>query len=524
MRAYRFHISLTAFLVGVGAGTMYAVSVPVVAWMSLVGLGLLAVGCRRSEASSAPIVISCSLILVFFTVGLLRINIAAQQFGHSSRASSVGEKVELVGQVIKEPDVREKAAHLYVQVESDTILVTTDRYVNVSYGDEVQVVGTLEEPESFASELGREFNYPAYLLARGVEYQISFANIELVSSGNGSRFISYLFIIKHTLMRSIEALLVEPQAGLGEGLLLGVKQALGEELEAAFRTSGIIHIVVLSGQNVMLVVMFTGFVLSFFLPKRAQLAVGLALVTCFALMVGLSATVMRASLMAGLIIIAQFLGRTYDLTRGLLFAGAFMVLINPYVLLYDLGFQFSFMATLGLILIAPKFETFISDGFSKFSIKDFIVATLATQVAVLPLLLYHIGEVSLVAVAVNVLVMPIVPLAMLSTFLAGAVGVVSTTLALPFAFVAHVVLSYIIQVALFFSSVPLASVVVPPFPAYGVFALYVLIGLLVWKLQPKRVVIQRDTLDGWTIEEEVEKVGETQSVSPTSPSTPVFFR
>jgi len=524
MRVYRFHISLIAFFVGVGVGTLYAVSVPVVAWMCLVGVGLLVIGCRRSEASSAPFVVSCSLILIFFTVGLLRIQIASQQFGHSALASSVGEKVELVGEVVREPDVREKATHLYVRVESDLLLVTTDRYAAINYGDEVQVAGTLKAPESFVSELGREFNYPAYLLARGVEYQISFANVEVVSSGNGSRFISYLFIIKHTLMLSIEGLLVEPQAGLSEGLLLGVKQALGEELEAAFRTSGIIHIVVLSGQNVMLVVMFTGFVLSFFLPKRTQLTVGLVLVICFALMVGLSATVMRASLMAGLIIMAQFLGRTYDLTRGLLFAGALMVLVNPYILLYDLGFQFSFMATIGLILIAPKFETFISDGFSKLSIKDFIVATLATQVAVLPLLLYHIGEVSLVAVAVNVLVMPIVPLAMLSTFLAGAVGVVSTTLALPLAFVAHVVLSYIIQVALFFSSLPMASVVVPPFPVYGMFILYTLIGLLVWKLQPRNKGIFVDPMDGWTIEEETEKVGEVQRTSPTSDETPIFFR
>ena len=524
MQKYCFHISLIAFFVGVGVATLYAVSLPVVLWMFLVGLGLLTIGYRKSETPSAPFVISCSLILVCFAVGLLRIHIVSQQFGHSPLTSSVGEKVELVGEVIKEPDVREKATHLYVQVESDTVLVTTDRYASVSYGDEVRVAGTLKKPESFASELGREFNYPAYLLARGVEYQMSFAAVEVSSSGHGNLLISYLLNIKHSLTRSIESVLNEPQAGLSEGLLLGVKQALGEELEAAFRTSGIVHIVVLSGYNIMIVVTFVMFALAFILPRRPRLLVGFGIVVCFALLVGLSATVVRASLMAGLLLIAQFLGRTYDLARALLFAGAVMVFINPYILLYDLGFQFSFMATLGLILIAPKFETFISDGFSKLSVKEFLVATLATQVAVLPLLLYHIGEVSLVAVVVNVLVLPIVPLAMLATFLSGVIGIVSTTLALPLAFFAHLILSYIIHVALFFSTLPFASVVVPPFPVYGMFILYALIGLLVWKLQPRSKRIFVDPMDGWTIEEEIEKAGAARSVSPAPADTPLFFR
>ena len=469
-------------------------------------------------------VFTLAILLVCFAGGLLRTHVASQDFGNSTLSSSVGEKVELVGVVSKEPDVRDASTHLYVRTETDIVLVTTERYTDIRYGDKVRASGTLKEPESFVGELGREFNYPAYLLVRSVEYQVSFARVDVLSQGNGNRFIAFLLAIKQTLINGIESVLNEPQAGLSEGLLLGVKQALGEELEEAFRTSGIIHIVVLSGQNVMIVVMFILTALSFILPRRPKLLVGLCVVVCFALMVGLSATVVRASLMAGMILIAQLLGRTYDLVRALLFAGAVMVFINPYILLYDLGFQFSFMATLGLILIAPKFETFISDGFSTLSIKEFFVATIATQVAVLPLLLYHIGEVSLVAVIVNVLVMPIVPLAMLATFMAGVISLISTTLALPFAFLAHVVLSYIIQVALFFSSLPFASFVVPPFPVYGIFALYAVLGLSVWKLRPKNQTNWVDPLDGWTIEEETEKVGEAQRTSPTSNETPIFFR
>ncbi len=524
MSGYFFHSSLVAFFLGVGIGTFWGVEPWTIVWVFVIAAGLGAIGLRRNGASSASKTITFAVLLVCFAVGLFRIHIASQEFGHSSLNSSVGEKVELVGVVSKEPDVRDSSTHLYVRTETDTVLVTTERYTDINYGDEVRASGTLKEPKSFVSELGREFNYPAYLLARGVEYQISFAEVDVLSQDNGNKFMSQLFVIKLALINGIESVLNEPQAGLSEGLLLGVKQALGEELEEAFRTSGIIHIVVLSGQNVMIVVMFVLTALSFILPRRPKLLVGLCVVVCFALMVGLSATVVRASLMAGMILIAQLLGRTYDLVRALLFAGAVMVFINPYILLYDLGFQFSFMATLGLILIAPKFETFISDGFSTLSIKEFFVATIATQVAVLPLLLYHIGEVSLVAVIVNVLVMPIVPLAMLATFMAGVISLISTTLALPFAFLAHVVLSYIIQVALFFASLPFASFVIPSFPVYGMFALYLVLGIFVWRLRPKSQAISVNPLDRWVIEEEKERTGDSLREPPANTDTPIFFR
>jgi len=150
-------------------------------------------------------------------------------------------------------------------------------------------------------------------------------------------------------MRSIEAVIPEPQVGLAEGLLLGVKQALGDELEVVFRKTGIIHIVVLSGYNVMLVVIFITYVLSYVLPYRARVPFGILAIVCFAVLVGLSATVVRASIMASLILFARATGRTYAVMRALCFAGVIMVLINPYLLVYDVGFQLSFLATLGLI-------------------------------------------------------------------------------------------------------------------------------------------------------------------------------
>ena len=477
---------------------------------------------RRSFAPSTASVVTVSFAILFLALGMLRFEAASWQFGQSVFEEYVGQEISLEGVVAREPDIRENTMQLSVAVEDELLLVSADKHAHVSYGDTVTVIGELKKPESFTTDLGRTFNYPAYLLARGVEYQVSFADVTVKSSGDGSLIFSTLFYIKHMLMRSIELVLEEPYAGLGEGLLLGVKQALGEDLESVFRTSGIIHIVVLSGYNVMLVVAFMLYLLSFVFRKRVRILFGLLAVVAFALLVGLSATVVRASIMAGLLLFADFLGRQYDLTRALLFAATVMVFLNPYLLVYDIGFQLSFMATLGLILVAPLFESFITDGFSKLQLKDFFISTLATQIAVLPLLAYHIGEVSLVAVIVNVLVLPLVPLAMLLTFLSGVLGLISLPLGMLVGFFAYLTLRYIIEIAVLFAELPLASIVVPEISVWVVGFMY---AVLAWGVYFFRVSkTPKCEIDTWVIEEETEKAAEGRSPSAASTETPVFFR
>lgn len=522
MLAYRFHIVIISFLLGVALATLFFVSLPTIVWLCLVAFGLMVVATRWSEAPSATHIITISIATIICALGMLRFEVTSWQFGHSVFSSYVGQEVAFSGEVIKEPDVREQTTQLYIKTEDTIVLVSTDKYANIAYGDIVAVKGTIKVPEVFDTELGRSFNYPAYLLVRQVEYQISFADIEILSEDNGNPIVTHLLNIKQLLMGSIETVLTEPQAGLGEGLLLGVKQALGEDLEAAFRTSGIIHIVVLSGHNVMLIVSFILTLLSFLLPKRPRIIVALLAIAGFALLVGLSATVVRASIMASLLLTAQFFGRTNNLMRTLLFAGSLMVFINPYLLIYDIGFQFSFMATLGLVLIAPRFESFISDGFTKFGAREYLIATIATQIAVLPLLLYHIGEVSLVAIIVNVLVLPLVPFSMLVTFMAGAIGLFSTSLALPFSLLAHLGLSYIIDMATFFSSLPLASVKVPPFSPIWILVMYTSIGFGLWRWSTDSMrSVSR--VDDWIIEEEEEKKLDAKN-APTTDTLPLFFR
>jgi competence protein ComEC len=283
-------------------------------------------------------------------------------------------------------------------------------------------------------------------------------------------------------MRSVEALIPEPAAGLAHGLVLGVKRALGDELERSFRIAGIIHIVVLSGYNITIVVEATMRLLSYFFRPRTRVVFGALAIVAFALIAGLSSTVIRASFMAVLVLVARATGRTYDVLRALVFAGLVMLLVNPKLLVYDPGFQLSFLATLGLILLAPLIEERLSLVPTRFQIREFITATVATQIFVLPLLLYSIGEFSLVAVLVNVLVLPVVPFAMLFVFLSGMLGFVSSLIALPFAYIAYLLLGYIIAMAEWFAALPFAALIVPTFPFWITIIAYAVMAYAMYRI------------------------------------------
>jgi len=448
-------------------------------------LALCALPCLLSWATNRRYVRAFLLGIACLTgaFGMVRYEVSTWNDHHPYLDVRLDREVVLVGEVVTEPDVRAQSTNLTVRthevddVEIDAlILVRTDRFPSFSYGDVLRVTGTLTLPEPFDTDLGRTFDYPGYLSARGITYVLSFADTELIERDAGLLPLALLLEFKHAFMQSVESLLPEPSAGLAEGLLLGVKRALGEDLEEAFRTVGIIHIVVLSGYNVTIVAEAIMRLLSFWGTPRTRAMFGMVAIAAFAFIAGLSATVLRASLMAGLVLVARATGRTYDVVRALCVAGLAMLLFNPKLLVFDPGFQLSFVATLGLILLAPLIEARLSLVPTRFQIREFLTATVSTQIFVLPLLLYAIGELSLIAVVVNVLVLPAVPFAMLMTFLAGVIGWVSATAALPVAFAAHLSLAYIIGMAERFAALPFAAVAVPPFPFWVVLVAYGAMG------------------------------------------------
>ena len=516
----------TAFLVGVTVESLYTLDYTYVVIL-LIAAAVAGLAWRLKSDLWLLVISFCCLLLA---VGVLRTQQFESQFLDSPLEENVGQTVAIVGTVVTEPDERVNFTQLFVQTEADRVLVRADRFAAVAYGDVVQISGSLAKPEPFATDIGRTFDYPKYLEVRRVQYIMSFADITVIDSGQGNLLLKYLYQVKQWYVETLEASISNPQVNLGVGLLLGVKQALGDELEIAFRQTGIIHIVVLSGYNVMLVVGFFWWLSSWVLPLRGRIIFGLVGITLFALVVGLSATVVRASIMAGILLLGKLLGRTYDVLRALLFAALIMVLINPYILLYDIGFQLSFMATLGLVLVLPQFESTLATHSTQLKFRDLFFATVVTQIFVLPLLMYHIGEVSLVSVLVNMLVLPMVPVAMLLTFITGLVGAVSIPLGSLIGLLAYLPLQYIMVVAELFAAFPFAVVTIPDISVWAVVGMYVLLGgaYMIWRQSRQIEVIQpvpnTQEVSDWRVvdEAEIQTTGESSDSPVVVP--PIFFR
>lgn len=514
VRGVLFYTVGIAFTSGIFLRSFFDIGWAEILLGALVGVACWVAGRQKASGFLSPL-FSIALILFSVSLGMARLHSA--ETTPSALLQYEGKSVSLDGRIVREPEVRETMVHLYLSIHvsedvgDEMVLVTIDRFSpvaqDVSYGDTVLVSGEMKRPESFETDGGRVFDYVGYLKARGVSHMVERGTLEILEEERGT-FLGSLFRSKRKFQEVLEQSIPEPYAGLGEGVLLGVKRALGDELEDVFRRTGIIHIVVLSGYNIMIVVEALMFVLSFFFFPRTRLILGVGAIALFALLVGLSATVVRASVMAGLLLVARTTGRTYAVLRALMFAGIGMLLLNPYLLVHDPGFQLSFLATLGLIILAPHIEVHLTRIPSMLGVRGFLTATIATQLFVLPLLLYQMGTLSIVSVVVNVLVLPMVPVAMLLTFLTGIGGLLFPLLGYGVGFFAYLSLGYITYVAQLFDTIPFAAISVPQFPFWivlVVYALYVLALVHMYTRENKMTPDEEENeYADWTFEDENE--------------------
>lgn len=398
----------------------------------------------------------------------------------------IGEEVTIEGAVVDEPDARENNVRIRVAVTSVAsstvegigILVVAPLHSDIAYGDVVRAEGELRLPESFDTGAGREFNYPAYLAKDGIGYELSFAAAEKIGDSRKNPLKSAAIWIKQTYLEGLALSLPEPHAGLAGGITAGDKRGLGAELSETFRIVGLIHIVVLSGYNIMVVIGFLERMLSR-VHRYVRFSLGVVVAALFALMTGLASSSMRAASMAVIATIGKATGRTYLASRALGVVAVGMVLWNPFLLAFDIGFQLSVIATLGLIFIAPLFEERLPFITTRFGVREIAAATLGTQAAVLPLILYQSGEFGLYSLPANLLTLVVVPYAMLLSFIAGVLGLVTGPIAPLFGFPAYILLWYITSVAEFFAWLPLSSMTLPAFSAMWLVPVYALLaGLL----------------------------------------------
>ncbi len=418
-----------------------------------------------------------STVVAFF-LGGLRFQFSLPDYqdpGYILNFAGQSVPVHITGVVVDYPDQRDQIVNL--QIKSEYIRGKKDEPVvpirglllakapvesKVSYGDRVLVVGFLKIPPE-----DEDFNYRKYLYRQGIDVYMSRAEVVVLEAGQGSVFLSAIFTLRTKAMDNIYRLWPDPEASLLAGILLGVESGISEAVQKAFRETGTTHIIAISGFNITIVAGFFSRFFSRIMDPRKGAFAALAGISIYTILVGADAAVVRAAVMGGLSIFAQQIGRRQHGLNAAALASLVMMLFNPQ-LPWDVSFQLSLSATLGLILYADPLSGWFLRFCSRFfslevaqkitqPVSEFVLFTFAAQLTTLPVMIYHFHSFSLTTFLANPAILPVQPpimvlggLALILTLVWFPLGKLAGPLVYPFVL-------FTIRVVEWFSRLPIKS-------------------------------------------------------------------
>ncbi len=280
--------------------------------------------------------------------------------------------------------------------------------------------------------------------------------------------------VKSTFTVGVRRALPEPAAGFVLGILIGSRSALPAELQDIMAKIGLSHLVAVSGYNLTIIAL----AIQALLGRKWQwgtLVATLWLIVGFVVLTGASASIVRAGIMSALFLVAHYYGRKLQVLSCLA-VGLIVTLMWSPGYLIDLGWQLSFLALAGIVLLTPVVRKLIPTKYG--TLGDIAAASVAAQLATLPLIAYVFGSVALIAPLANVLFLPLVPLLMLFGFLAGVFGMLLPTHAFALFWPLRAMIDFLLRGMSMMANMHFASVqnASPPLQLLGLF--YGLLAIL----------------------------------------------
>jgi competence protein ComEC len=458
---------VSSFAIGVLAGVVAAKYVTTFWlasdwWYVVYGVCLLLVACVRMRWMIA-VTLAVGVLVGFSRGSVVQQNIAVSTALH-------GSQVELRGRVAEDSG-KTKSGDTTLRLEavsSGTRPLAGEYWVTLSSkyskqvqrSDVVKVRGTLDE--GFGAIAGTM--YRAELLDASREPA-------------RDPFVQ----MRDWLSGGIHAHIAEPEASLGAGFVLGQKQALPPDFEEALRVVGLTHVVVASGYNLTILVRLARRLFAKF-SRYAALLSGAVMTMLFMGITGLSPSMTRAGLVAGLSLLIWYYGRSIHPLVLLVVVAAITVLIKPTYAWGDVGWLLSFTSFVGVMLLAPLLQVYFFGEKQPSTIRQIVGETISAQLLTMPIIIALFGTVSTTALLANVLVLPLVPLAMLLVFISGLAALLMPWLAPVMAAPTQWLLGYMTGVVRTLADLSWASFEVT-LGAEFVIVSYLVIGLVLVGLQ-----------------------------------------
>lgn len=430
-------------------------------WLAvgLLGAGLVL---WRRVLYLLPVILVAGLFIGLWRGSVLQSQLVVYQH-------AIGHVASVQGTVSDDPDIGKSGEVLmrltHVAIDghevAGKIWISTDKAGDIKRGDRVTVKG----------ELGAGFGGFA-----AVMYGAEITDWQRPQPGDVARQVRDWFADKVRL--GID----EPESSLGLGYLLGQRRALPPELQEALVVTGLTHVVVASGYNLTILVRLAR---RLFVRVSKYLATlsATTMIVGFMAVTGASPSMARAGLVSGLSLAAWYYGRRFHPLVLLPFAAAVTILVDPTYAWNDLGWQLSFAAFAGVMILAPFLQRYFFGNKEPGTVRQILGETVSAQIATVPIIVFSFGVLSNVAVIANLLVLPLVPLAMLLTFIAGLGSIITPGLADVIATPAEWLLTYMTTVVQYFASLPWAQTImeIPSWIVWVAYGVIIAICLYLWR-------------------------------------------
>ncbi len=488
-----------------GIWTAAQFSAPWWAWLILTalgGVGLLAL--RQRPALRWPLA-----VLLCLGLGGLRYQLSRPAFDASFIATYNDQGAATVeGVVADAPDVRDTYVNLRVSTESlrqpgqtaprpvhGLVLVAAPRYsetrrqatgaAEFQYGDRVSVSGQLIAPPEFES-----FSYKDYLARQDIYALMQGRGVTFIAARQGHPLLQALFDFKAHALAVLAQIFPEPHAALLSGILLGVDSNLPADIKDAFSATGTSHIIAISGFNIAIIAGIFALLANRLFGARYGALVAILGIALYTVLVGASASVVRAAIMGSLALVAQRLGRRVQGLNTLAVAVFAMTLLAPETL-WDVGFQLSVGATLGLVLYAEPLEAGVKNLAARFIASEraervaalageLILLTVAAQITTLPLMAYYFRSVSLISLIANLLILPPQPALMVLAGVALILGLITLPLGTLAAWLAWPFSAYTLALVQLLAKAPGATIYLGDVAPWLIVGYYLLLLGLTW--------------------------------------------
>jgi competence protein ComEC len=393
----------------------------------------------------------------------------------------IGERtVHITGVVAEEPEPSDSSNRFIISASdidgaevSGNLLVHTTRYPVYQYGDYLEVTGELEQPPDDIDG----FDYRTYLAHQAIYSIMYYPQIEIEDSGQGPQPFQAIYSFRHRMGEVLEGSLSEPDGSLAKGILLGLRHDIPSSLYQDFRDSGTAHLLAISGLHMAIVsgILLSASVWLFGKRRPTYFLLTLGALWSYAVLAGMSPSVMRAAIMVSLFLLGAYLGRQRSGITAVAFAAAIMVAIDPQIL-WQVSFQLSFAAVLGITILTPTFQQWGSKTRAPAIVVDSFAYSLGAIIATLPLVAYHFGYVSLVSLPATFFALPVLTAVIVLSALVGFIGLLSLPVAQVIGWLDWLFLEYMVSVVKGFASLPYSSLEFDGIDSFWVWLYYVILG------------------------------------------------